>query len=186
MVMSRVLSFWEVEKMIKRIVSFLLCMSILFSVSPQFAFADPGDGNMEGGGGGMGSGTGSNFWHEGEDGARVTVIKASDKSIVSKSIDLTNYNESNVFVHFGKNSKIKYKNGASLTPHFETNSYIASKPDSPMPRIISNGGNANISAIKHYFCSELILRKIAGLIGADYEKLINGNYKLLIEPIAFV
>ena len=39
--------------MIKRIVSFLLCMSILFSISSQFAFADTGDGNMDGGGGGM-------------------------------------------------------------------------------------------------------------------------------------
>ena len=73
--------------MLKRIISFLLCTSILFSLSSQFAFADPGNGNMDGGGGGMGSGTGSNFWHEGEDGARVTVIKASDKSVASNSID---------------------------------------------------------------------------------------------------
>ncbi|WP_330659728.1 hypothetical protein [Caproiciproducens faecalis] len=131
----------------------------------------------------MGSGTGSNFWHEGEDGTRVTVIKASDKSVVSNSIDLTNYSETDVKGHFGKKSKIAYKNGATLTGTASTYKY--SKPDSPMPRIISNGGNANITAIKHYFCSELILRKIAGLIGADYEKLINGNYKLLIEPIAY-
>ena len=169
--------------MIKRIVSFLLCMSILFSISSQFAFADTGDGNMDGGGGGMGSGTGTNFWHEGEDGARVTVIKASDKSVVSKSIDLTNYSESDINFHFGKKSKLNYKSGSSL---MMTNSkYIASKPDSTMPRIIGIKGNSNITAIKHYFCSELILRKIAVLIGADYEKFINGNYKLLIEPIAY-
>ena len=170
--------------MIKRIVSFLLCMSILFSISSKYAFADTGDGNMDGGGGGMGSGTGTNFWHEGEDGARVTVIKASDNSVVSKSIDLTNYSESDINFHFGKKSKLNYKSGSSL---MMTNSkYIASKPDSTMPQIIGSKGNSNITAIKHYFCSELILRKIASLIGADYEKLISGNYKLLIEPIAYI
>jgi len=169
--------------MLKRIIAFLLCTSIFFSISPQFAFADTGDGNMDGGGGGMGSGTGSNFWHEGEDGARVTVIKASDKSIVSKSIDLTNFKETDVKGHFGKKSKIAYKDGATLTGTATT--YIASKPDSTMPRIIGNSGNSNITAIKHYFCSEPNLKKIAQLIGADYNKLINGNYKLLIEPIAF-
>jgi len=170
--------------MIKRIVSFLLSLSILFSVSFQCAFADTGDGNMEGGGGGMGSGTGTNFWHEGEDGARVTVIKGSDKSIVSKSIDLTNYSETDVKGHFGKKSKIAYKNGATLAGTATT--YIASKPETPMPRIVSNGGNANITAIKHFFCTTGTLKQIAKIIGADYEKLINGNYKLLIEPIAYV
>jgi len=131
----------------------------------------------------MGSGTGINFWHEGEDGARVTVIKISNKSIVSTSIDLTNFNETDVKGHFGKKSKLAYKNGATLTETATTYKY--SKPDSPMPRIISNSGNANITAIKRYFCSELILRKIAELIGASYDTLINGNYKLLIEPIAY-
>lgn len=97
----------------------------------------------------MGSGTGSNFWHEGEDGARVTVIKASDKSVVSNSIDLTNYSETDIKGHFGKKNKIAYKNGATFTGTAATYKY--SKPNSPMPRIISNGGNANITAIKHFF-----------------------------------
>ena len=167
----------------KRLMAFLLCISILFSLSSQIAFADPGDGNMDGGGSGMGSGTGSNFWHEGEDGARVTVIKGSDKSVVSKPIDLTNHSENDIDFHFGKKSKLNYKSGSSL---MMTNSkYICSKPNSPMPRIISNGGNANISAIKHFFCTTGTLKQIAEIIGADYNKLINGNYKLLIEPIAF-
>ncbi len=110
----------------KRLIVFLLCLSILFSISSQIVSADPGDGNMEGGGGGMGSGTGTNYWHEGEDGARITVIKASDKSVVSKSIDWTNYSENDVKGHFGKKSKISYKNGATLTGTATT--YVSSKP----------------------------------------------------------
>ena len=121
--------------------------------------------------------------HEGEDGVRVTVVRASDNAPVSISIDLTNFSENNIDMHFGKKCILQYRNGSILS--FSQSQYSYSKPEKPLPRVISNGGNANIAAIKSYFCSEWILKRVAELIGASYNTLINGNYKLLIEPIAY-
>jgi hypothetical protein len=155
---------------------------VLAVIIPCTAFAE-GDGNMDGGGGSMGGGTGTNFWNEGEDGVRVTVVRASDNTPVSASIDITNHNESNIVFHYGKKSKLQYRNGSILSP--SQNKYTYTIPQKALPKIISNGGNANIAVIKSYFCSAGTLERLADVIGTSYDTLINGNYKLLIEPIAY-
>ena len=43
----------------------------------------------------------------------------------------------------------------------------------------------NIEAIKKYFCSEYIVQMIANHTGMDYDILIGGEYKILLEPIAY-
>lgn len=167
----------------KRIISLILSVILAVTI-PCTAFADgTGEGNMDGGGGSMGGGTGANFWHEGEDGVRVTVVRASDNKPVSTPIDLTNHNESDIVFHYGEKSKLHYRNGSTLMPAQST--YTYTKPSKALPKIISSGGNANITAIKSYFCSEETLKKIASIIGTSYDTLINGNYKLLIEPVAY-
>ena len=165
----------------KRITAFILALAIALLI-PCSAFAE-GSGNMDGGGGGMEGGTKSNFWHAGEDGVRVTVVRASDAKPVSVPIDLTNWNESNVRGHFGKKSKLHYRNGSVLS--ISGSRYSCTKPSKALPKVISNGGNANIKAIKRYFCSAETIKQIASIIGTSYDTLINGNYKLLIEPIAY-
>lgn len=166
----------------KRIISLILC-TILAVIIPCTAYAD-GEGNMDGGGGGMGSGTGSNIWHDGEDGVRVTVIRTKDGKPVSAPFDLTNRNESSVAYFFVKKSKIHYRNGATLQGDFN-NKYAYIRPQKAMPKIISGGGNTNIAAIKSYFTDELVIRYISKIINCSYETLTNGDYKLLIEPIAY-
>ena len=93
-------------------------------------------------------------------------------------IDLTNYTENDIKGHFDKKCKLQYKNSPTLLGTAVP--YIYSKPDSPMPRIISNGCNANIAAIKSYFTDRLILKNIANIIGTFYNTLIDGKYKMLI------
>ncbi len=56
-----------------------------------------------------------------------------------------------------------------------------------MPKIISTGsGQASIEQIKQYFCSEYMIMTIAQITGMDYDILTNGEYKLLLEPIAYM
>lgn len=144
-----------------------------------------GEGNMDGGGGGFGAGTSTNKWVNGDEGVRVTVVQASDGTVVSASVDLTNVNPGSIVKHFTKTSKIAYKNGASLTPN--TGAYTYINPGQPLPRIIStSSGGSNIDQIKRYFTDEQIIRGIAGYCGFDFDTLINGEYKLLIEPLAYV
>ena len=54
-----------------------------------------------------------------------------------------------------------------------------------MPTIVSSSGQNNIDAIKRYFCSEYACMMVAQAAGVDYERMIAGEYKLLIEPIAY-
>ena len=167
----------------KRILS-LLCALLMLTMLPMTALADPGEGNIDGGGGGMGQGTSSNTWTPGHDGVRVTVIRDSDNAPVSTPIDFTNITPPISMIHFGKVSKLQYRNGGALTPY--VGNYEYKIPAIAMPRIISTGSNpASIEAIKRYFCSEYAAMLIAENTGIAYDDLISGNYKLLLEPIAY-
>ena len=165
----------------KKIFSALLCLAMLFSFSvPAFAEGNP---NIDGGGGGMGQGTSQNSWSPGRDGVRITIVRDSDNTPVSTPIDFSNQGNGDIVMHFGSVNKIAYRS-TGLTPH--NGSYHSIKPANAMPRIISSGsGNANIEAIRNYFCREGTMRDIAAATGFNYDDLISGSYKILLEPIAY-
>ena len=163
---------------------FLMLVLLLTALSPLTVYAE-GEGNIDNGGGGMCSGTSENYWNTGDEGVRVTVMRTSDHAPVTTPIDMTNKKPNNIAVNFGKISKISYTDGHSLTPN--TNKYAYVNPVQAIPRIISSGsGNASIEAIKSYFCSEYTLMRIADVTGFNYDTLISGDYKILLEPIAYL
>lgn len=160
-------------------------MILFISMLPcQTVFA-VGEGNVDNGGGGMGQGTSSNKWTPGNDGVRVTVVRASDHAVVTAPIDLTNKSPV-IQSHFSKVSKLQYTNGAVISPSVGTYSYV--NPAQALPKIMSSQslGQASIAEIKSYFTDEQVIRSIANLTGMDFNILINGEYRLLIEPIAYV
>jgi len=169
---------------LKRIFAFFLSLLLILGICPMSALADTGgSGNVDGGGGSMGQGTSQNSWNPGMDGVRVTVIYSETQKPASASIDLTSKTPA-IKIHFGKVSKIQYRDGSSISP--TTSSYVYYNPAITMPRIISTGSSkASIEAIKKYFCDEIIVRYIAELTGISYDDLITEKYKLLLEPIAY-
>ena len=168
----------------KRIFAFFLSLLLILGICPMSALADTGgSGNVDGGGGSMGQGTSQNSWNPGMDGVRITVVDAESGQPVSTPFDLTNKNPT-IKIHFGKVSKIQYTNGSGISPN--TTPYTCKKPDVAMPRIISTGSTkASIEAIKKYFCSEYAVELVAQQTGINYDELIGGEYKLLLEPIAY-
>ena len=164
----------------KRLFAFMLCTIILI-LTQTSAFA-VGDGNIDSGGGNLNPALDGYYW-TGLDGVRVTIIKDSDNRVVSTPIDLTNVYPGNIQIQFGKVSKMQYRNGSGLTP--ETETYTFKYPLLPIPKIISSDGTVNITAIKNYFTDELVIRYVAESVSFNYDQLINGNYKLLLEPIAY-
>ena len=168
----------------KRIFAFFLSLLLILGICPMSALADTGgSGNVDGGGGSMGQGTSQNSWNPGMDGVRVTVIYSETQKPASASIDLTSKTPA-IKIHFGKVSKIQYRDGSSISP--TTSSYVYYNPAITMPRIISTGSSkASIEAIKKYFCDEIIVRYIAELTGISYDDLITEKYKLLLEPMAY-
>ncbi len=168
----------------KRILTMLLSLSlVLCMVAPLTAHANTGGSGNVDGGGGMGDGTSTNSWNPGNEGVRVTVVRASDHTVVTTPIDLTNKTPSAGMYHFGKVSKLQYSGGRGLSP--VQGGYTFKNPGQTIPKIISTNGNNNIEAIKRYFCSEYVVKRIAEVAGMDYDVLIGGDYKLLLEPIAY-
>ena len=144
-----------------------------------------GDGNMDGGGGGMGSGTSTDKWSNGDEGVRVTIVRASDGTPVSASIDLSNADPRNIVLHFTKTCKSAYRSGAALTP--SSSAYTCFSPGQRLPTIIkSASGGTNIKQIKRFFTDEQVLRGICIYCGFDYNTLLSGDYKVMVEPLAFV
>ena len=80
---------------------------------------------------------------------------------------------------------VSASDGSAVTP--DTGSYSYINPTQSLPKIITtSSGSASLAAIKSYFTDEQVIRSIAGYVGMDYDTLIGGNYKLLLEPIAYV
>lgn len=164
----------------KRFLSFLLIAVLAISLSvPAFA-ADP---NLDGGGGGMGQGTSQNKWTPGRDGVRITVIRDSDNTPVTTPLDFSNQANRDVVIHFGSVSKLSYRSGSVLTAH--NGNYYSIVPANAMPRIVSSSGGNNIVSIRSYFCREGTIRDIAAATGFSYDALISGEYKILLEPMAY-
>ena len=168
--------------LLKRIFAFFLSFLLILGICPMSALADTGgSGNVDGGGGSMGQGTSQNSWNPGMDGVRITVVDAESGQPVSTPFDLTNKNPT-IKIHFGKISKIQYSRGTGISP--TTGNYDYYTPAQAMPRIISSGSTkANIEAIKKYFCSEYAVELVAQQTGINYDELIGGEYKLLLEQI---
>lgn len=170
----------------KRILSLLLSAALCLGLCVTAHAA--GDPNIDTGGGGLGNGSAGNIWY-GDSGVRVTIVNAESHAPVSASIDLIKppeyvlaWNKSNI-VHFGKVSKVQYNAGAGLTP--TVGSYVYIIPTQELPKIIAtNSGTGSIAAIRSYFCDEQVLRGICGYTAFDYDELIGGDYKLIIEPLA--
>lgn len=170
----------------KRILSLLLSAALCLGLCVTAHAA--GDPNIDTGGGGLGNGSAGNIWY-GDSGVRVTIVNAESHAPVSASIDLIKppeyvlaWNKSNI-VHFGKVSKVQYNAGAGLSPTVGSYNYII--PSQELPKIIAtNSGTGSIAAIRSYFCDEQVLRGICGYTGFNYDELIGGDYKLIIEPLS--
>ena len=164
----------------KRTIFTFLVIMVLYLSSTLTCFA-AGDGNIDNGGGAMGEGTATDIWHH-EDGVRVTVV-ALDGTIVSVPFDLTNFDIEDNIIHFGNVCKLQYTAGASLSPG---GAYSCSKPGTALPQIISRTAvKASLEEIKRYFCSEYAAQLVSTKTGIPLDDLISGNYKLVIEPIAY-
>ncbi len=165
-----------------RLFSLLLVFALLL---PLAAHATGGDPNIEGGGGGMGEGgvVGDSAWNPGDDGVRVSVMQGTTAKI---TFDMSNVRRTRTQAYFVIRNKLYYKNGGQLVPEFETYDNLEPPSDRPLPTIIpSRSGGNNIAAIRSYFTDETVIRDIAAKAGMAYEELIGGDYKLLLEPIAY-
>lgn len=168
--------------MSKRILSALLAVLFLITGLPGTAWA-VGEGNMEAGGGQTETVTGDSFWN-GDWGIRFCVVDVASQTVVSATYDASNRNSGfEDYHHYGKTNKFDYRNGASLV--IQKGLYSWNTPPVSIPTIVRTSGAPDIKAIKNYFTDETVIRWISDVTGMAYDTLINGDYKLFIEPILY-
>lgn len=169
----------------KHFIAMLCTITLLFCLLPSTSYAT-GEGNIDQGGGSLGSGTSANFWSPGNDGVRITVVDAESGAAVSCSIDFSNASKPTTLIHFGKVNKIEYRDGTALSLQSGV-PYQCLQPANAMPAIMNSVSKpASITLIKQYFCSEYACMMIADAAGVDYTKMLDGEYKILLEPLAYV
>lgn len=167
----------------KKTISIIFIILSIFTLSIS-VFAT-GNGNIDSGGGGgtTGGGTSQNKWRMGDDGVRISIVDTKTNTVIRTPIDFSNKDRSDIRYDFGKVSKIQYRSGSKL--RLKQYSYKSSVPSVKMPTIVSDKGN-DIQAIKKYFTSAEVVNAIAEKSAIPYETLINGQYKLLLEPIIYI
>ena len=140
-----------------------------------------GDGNIDGGnGGGMGAGSKQNYWNN-EDGVRITILKNGQKVY---QMDWSNQPEApSVKRSFVPRNKLDYLHGDGLA--YKQNQYTCTVVPLKMPTIIGGAGGSNIDAIRRYFTDKAVMQSISNGVGIPYDALTGGEYKLLLEPIAY-
>ena len=80
---------WE-ESGERKMEDFMCCVPLLLAVC--HSSEGSGDGNVDGGGEAWGRGSDQNVWSPGNDGVRVTVVRAEGREPVTRPVDLTNKN----------------------------------------------------------------------------------------------
>ena len=187
-------------KIVRKVIV-VLCLVISIGVSNKIK----AETNMNGGGSGGGtqSGTSQNYYTSGDDGVRITVLDTSTKCRANGTKTFDYYridngkDEKNIY-HFGKICKLEYtgsggyKEGRSLvisdrSYSVDSSGQTVAFQKSNLPTIVSNASNtSSIEQIKQYFNNEEVLRGIAQKAGIAYDEMINGKYKILIEPMIYL
>lgn len=169
----------------KRILAELLAVTMALSLLAVPTLA-VGDGNIDGGGGsgdgggGMGEGSNQNYWNN-EDGCRITVLKNGQKIY---QMDWSNQPEAaSVVMSFSPKNKLDYLHGTALSQ--KVKEYTSTVVPLKMPTIVGGASGNNINAIKRYFTDKNVIQSISNGIGVPYDDLTGGEYKLLLEPIAY-
>ena len=164
----------------KRFFSFLMVFALLLGLVPAYADGDP---NIDGGGGDVGGGgvVGDSAWNPGDDGVRISIMNGMTAIF---TFDLSNIQRTRTQTSFRVKDKIYYKNGGQIAL---ATSYTNWTPPAeiPMPAIIPSGGGSSIAAVRNYFTDRRVVEFVAQVAGMDYDDLTSGNYKLMLEPMAY-
>ena len=160
----------------KRFISLLLVFALLLGV----ALASGGDPNIGGEGGDTGEGSTESWWRGGDDGVRVSIVQGTT---VIRTFDLANKNWRDTIQRcFSKTDKLTYKRTQIANIVMDYENYV---PEILLPRIIPASGGSNIDAIKDYFTDRQVVEYIAEKAGMAYDQLTNGDYKIMLEPMAY-
>ena len=178
------LRFFRERTNMKRLLVFLAVVLLLIAAGEPLLAMAAGDPDMDSGGGTWGHAAAGFTWRDGDDGVRVTIIDAQTGNPVSRSIDISNIDTSDIVLHFGKVSKSAYRNGATLQALADE--YMKYTPAVPLPKLVNAPDQAQaLLEIKSYFTDEQVLRRIASHVGMNYENMISGAYKVMVEPMAY-
>lgn len=170
-------------KKIKVIITIILIFSFCFNGVSIFADGDTNIGNGGNGGdyGNGGSGKPDTILdNEQDEGVRVTLVDAKTYKPVTSPIDFANNPRQPIQKYLGTGYKLYYKENQKVNM-YDGKGYKWKKPKHKLPKIV--GGD--LQTIKNYFGDEGFIKYFSDITGFNYEKMISGDYKLMLEPVGY-
>lgn len=115
-----------------------------------------------------------------DEGVRVTLVESETNKLVTSPIDFANNPRQPVEIFLGNGNKLYYINNQKVN-FYDGKDYKWEKPKIPLPKII----NGELTTIKKYFGDEGFAKYFSELTGFNYNEMVSGKYKLMLEPIGY-
>ncbi len=116
-----------------------------------------------------------------DEGVRVTLVESETNKPVTSPIDFANNPRQPIQKYLGGGNKLYYINNQTISI-YDGKGYKWKTPKyTKLPKII----NGDLSTIKKYFGDEVFLKDFAQETGFNYEEMISGKYKLMLEPVGY-
>lgn len=170
-------------KKLKIIIVVILLFSFCFNSVSIFANGDTNIGNGGNGGDYDNGGSGKPdtiLDNEQDEGVRVTLVESKTNKPVTSPIDFANNPRQPIQKYLGTGYKLYYKENQKVNM-YDGKGYKWKKPKYKLPKIV--GGD--LQTIKNYFGDETFLKDFSSITGFNYEKMISGDYKLMLEPVGY-
>ena len=115
-----------------------------------------------------------------DEGVRVTLVESETNKLVTSPIDFANNPRQPVEIFLGNGNKLYYINNQKVN-FYDGKDYKWEKPKIPLPKII----NGELTTIKKYFGDEGFAKYFSELTGFNYNEMVSGKYKLMLEPVGY-
>ena len=115
-----------------------------------------------------------------DEGVRVTLVESETNKLVTSPIDFANNPRQPVEIFLGNGNKLYYVNNQKVN-FYDGKDYKWEKPKIPLPKII----NGELTTIKKYFGDEGFAKYFSELTGFNYNEMVSGKYKLMLEPVGY-
>lgn len=118
--------------------------------------------------------------NEQDEGVRVTLVESETNKPVTSPLDFANNPRQPIQKYLGGGNKLYYINNPVISL-YDGKGYKWVTPKQKLPKIV----NGELDTIKKYFGSEAFTKYFSQETGFNYDEMISGKYKLMLEPVGY-
>lgn len=119
--------------------------------------------------------------NEQDEGVRVTLVESETNKPVTSPIDFANNPRQPVQKYLGGGNKLYYLKNEEISIYDGKGYKWQTPTHAKLPKIV----NGELSTIKKYFGDEGFAKYFSQETGFNYDEMVSGKYKLMLEPVGY-